>query len=225
MANVFTDDNTQVSLSTYCKFFFISKVNYFLIPITVLLFILSEAIIAVYYRFLADIDNIEAGQSLTFISEAIYWITLASILAILLVVLIIKFYMANLTVITNNSALHDKMIESVLFCPSSFFDRTPSGILVNKFSTDIGLIDNNFIFSLWDTLEGPSMVIVALVNLCQINLYLIIPSVAFITVSILFLVYSRNVILECKRLDLEKKSRILHCLSQTAAGLLQLKVY
>ena len=42
------------------------------------------------------------------------------------------------------------MLESIIRCPSIFFDKNPSGILVNKFSTDLGVIDNNAIMGLWE---------------------------------------------------------------------------
>jgi hypothetical protein len=35
-----------------------SKFNYFLIPLIILLFIISEAVLSVYYRLLADIDYV-----------------------------------------------------------------------------------------------------------------------------------------------------------------------
>ena len=42
------------------------------------------------------------------------------------------------------------MIEAIVRCPGKFFDTTPSGILVNKFSNDLGILDNTMIFGLVD---------------------------------------------------------------------------
>ena len=117
------------------------------------------------------------------------------------------------------------MIESIIRCPGKYFDNNPSGILVNKFSTDLGVIDNNMIFGLFDAVEGPIMITIALVNLCQINLYFIIPAVLLLVVAILFFVYARPAIIGTKQLDLHKKSPIFHFYSESITGLTQIRVY
>ena len=102
------------------------------------------------------------------------------------------------------------MIEAIVRCPGKFFDTTPSGILVNKFSNDLGILDNTMIFGLVDAVEGPIMIIVAIVNLSQINLYFLIAAALVLLIAILFFVYGRPAIMGCKQLDLQKKSPIFH---------------
>jgi ATP-binding cassette, subfamily C (CFTR/MRP), member 4 len=117
------------------------------------------------------------------------------------------------------------MIQTIVRCPGKFFDSTPSGILVNKFSNDLGVIDNTMIFGLIDALEGPIVILVAIVNICQINVYFLIPACILSAVAIGFFVYARPVIMGCKQLDLQKKSPIFHTYSETISGLTQVKVY
>jgi ATP-binding cassette subfamily C (CFTR/MRP) protein 1 len=38
------------------------------------------------------------------------------------------------------------MIHGLVRCPSSYFDTTPTGRLVNKFSNDLGILDNTLSF-------------------------------------------------------------------------------
>lgn len=102
------------------------------------------------------------------------------------------------------------MIEGIVRSPGSFFDSTPSGVLINKFSNDLGVIDKNLIFSLIDTLEGPSIIIVAIINICQINIYFLIPASIIFIISLLFFKYARPVISACKQLDLQNKNPIFH---------------
>lgn len=42
------------------------------------------------------------------------------------------------------------MINAIVRSPGSFFDTTPSGILTNKFSNDLGVIDNGLILMMID---------------------------------------------------------------------------
>jgi ATP-binding cassette, subfamily C (CFTR/MRP), member 4 len=145
-----------------------------------------------YYRLLADFDNVVAGSSSIFEGNLkLYWIILAAILFVLFIILVIKFYSLNMVIINASASVHENMVDSIIRYPSRFFDVNPSGILINKFSTDLGVIDNNIVFCLWESVEGPIMLISALANLCQINLYFLIPTVILSTIAIVFLLYSR----------------------------------
>ena len=105
------------------------------------------------------------------------------------------------------------MIEAIVRSPGKFFDKTPSGTLVNKFSNDLGIIDNTMIFCLIDALENPTMIIVAIVNMCQINIYFLIAVAVILFIAIMFFLYARPAIQKTKQLDLMKKSPIFHCFS------------
>ena len=43
--------------------------------------------------------------------------------------------------ITASRVLHDRLLQNILRCPMSFFETTPIGRIVNRFSKDINLID------------------------------------------------------------------------------------
>ena len=102
------------------------------------------------------------------------------------------------------------MVEAILRAPPSFFDTTPSGILTNKFSNDLSLIDNSLIFGFTDSFEGPISIVIAIANMCQINFIFMIPAGIFFGVAIMFFFYSRPVIIKCKELDLQNKNPIFH---------------
>ena len=105
------------------------------------------------------------------------------------------------------------MVHTIVRCPGSFFDKTPSGLLINKFSNDLGIIDNIMIFGLIDMLEGPSIIIIAVVNIVQINIYFLIAALIILAVAIYFFNYAKEVIQKCKQLDLQKKTPIFHFFS------------
>ena len=103
LKNRFVEKDANVTLSTYSNFFISTPINYFMVPFTLLLFIMSEGAIAVYYRFLADFDNVKAGTSSSFGSNfKLYWGIMAMILILFLVILVIKYYCLNYTLLKAN---------------------------------------------------------------------------------------------------------------------------
>lgn len=68
------------------------------------------------------------------------------------IVLVIKYYCLAVTLLNASEANHLNMIKAIVRCPGKFFDTTPSGTLVNKFSNDIGIIDNVLFFGMIDAL-------------------------------------------------------------------------
>ena len=50
------EDSVSVSLMTYFRFIGFSKANYFLFPLTILLYLSTEAINTTYFRLLANYD-------------------------------------------------------------------------------------------------------------------------------------------------------------------------
>ena len=147
----FKEADAKVKFSTYCIFFLSNKINYCLLPLSLLFYIISELNLTVYFRFLADFPNVSDGTSSIFSGNfTTYWSVLAGVLVLFFFVLLIKFYSLNMAVVYANKSVHEDMIESIIRCPSKFFDKNPSGILINKFSTDLGVIDNNIIMGLWE---------------------------------------------------------------------------
>jgi hypothetical protein len=57
----FMERNATVNLNTYTSFFFSTKANYALVPITLFLFLVSEGITTVYFRFLAMYMQVKTG--------------------------------------------------------------------------------------------------------------------------------------------------------------------
>ena len=76
-----------------------APVNCCLIPLTFLLFLLSEGIITVYYRFLADFDTVKNGTSSIFSSMSFYWAILAMLIIAFFIALVIKYYTLNIALL------------------------------------------------------------------------------------------------------------------------------
>ena len=58
-------------------------------------------------------------------------------------IIAIKFLIIGMSIINKSKALHNNMIVKILKAPINlFFDKTPSGIILNKFSKDLSKIED-----------------------------------------------------------------------------------
>ena len=98
--NKFLEKDAKVTFRTYTDFFWETKANYFLIPVTLFLFLISEGIITVFYRFLADFDSVKEGTSGVFGNNfSLYWGILAGLVMFFFIALLIKYYCLNIALL------------------------------------------------------------------------------------------------------------------------------
>ena len=80
------------------------------------------------------------------------------------------------------------MIYGLVRSPSYYFDIIPSGKLNNKFSNDLGIMDNMLAFVLTDSIQGPIVSMVLIANVFSINQYFLIPGFIDIIFIIIFFI-------------------------------------
>jgi hypothetical protein len=111
LSKKFMEKDAKVTLDTYRRFFMASPLNCCLVPFTLILFVFCEIVVTAYYRILADFDSVLAGTSSNFGGDFTqYWVVLAVIIVIFFIVLVIKFYSLNLSLINASTAVHENMI-------------------------------------------------------------------------------------------------------------------
>ena len=118
----------------------------------------------------------------------------------------------------SSQRLHDRMVEAILHTQPSFFDTNPTGRILNRFSRDIGTMDEQlppiFISCIQDSLFVFSGVLVPAIT--NPWLLLIFPTaVVFIVLVKYYLKTSR----ELKRLESICRSPVLSHFSESIAGL------
>lgn len=114
------------------------------------------------------------------------------------VILLLKYYLTYICLLNSNEKIHEEMIHAIVRSPNSFFDNTPIGTIISKFSNDLGILDTSLAMPFIDVLEYSIMILVSFVNICQIEIYFIPPLIIAIIVAVYFFKYSKVVIAQCK---------------------------
>ena len=127
-----------------------------------------------------------------------------------LILRVIKYFMLNLCMVMNNTTIFRNMISFFLRGPSSFYDITPVGLLTNKFTTDLGILDSALVIALIDSIEGPIIIGVALVNMIHISGWFAFPTVLLAIIILVYFFYARPAFIACKQMDLQIKAPIFH---------------
>ncbi|KAH0544123.1 probable multidrug resistance-associated protein lethal(2)03659 [Cotesia glomerata] len=121
--------------------------------------------------------------------------------------------------VTASKRLHDKMFRNISRATMRFFNTNPSGRILNRFSKDIGAIDELLPMAMIDCIQiGLSLVgIIVVVSIA--NVWLILPTflvcVIFYILRVIYISTSRSV----KRLEGITRSPVFNHLSATLHGL------
>jgi hypothetical protein len=68
------------------------------------------------------------------------------------------------------------MIYRLIRAPMGYFDRTPSGQMISKFSNDLGILDYSLTFVFMGFIAGFSIITVLSINIFEVNIIFIVPS-------------------------------------------------
>jgi len=114
--------------------------------------------------------------------------------------------------------LHDGMLRSVLRAPLSFFDRTPSGRIVTRFSADMETIDLELPESTIDTLTIFVGLIVPWVLLAVVNPWALLLALPVLALYARWQDRTRSSTVEASRLAKQAAEPVLALLSEVVEG-------
>ncbi|XP_014720342.2 ATP-binding cassette sub-family C member 4 [Equus asinus] len=138
---------------------------------------------------------------------------------------IVRALLVFYVLVNSSQTLHNRMFESILKAPVLFFDRNPIGRILNRFSKDIGHMDDLLPLTFLDFIQSFLQVIgvmgVAVAVIPWISLPLILLIIIFFVLRRYFLETSRDV----KRLESTTRSPVFSHLSSSLQGLWTIRAY
>ncbi|KAH3867978.1 hypothetical protein DPMN_031114 [Dreissena polymorpha] len=141
------------------------------------------------------------------------------------VAIFVGYYLSLTKIIQASSVFHNRMLYSVLRSPMAFFDTVPVGRILNRFSSDVDMLDNRFpdIFRMWiynalTTVAGVIVIIVC----APIFAAVIIPTIIIIG---FMLHYYMPTARKLRRFEAVTRSPIFNHLSETLTGSTVIRSY
>ena len=142
-----------------------------------------------------------------------------------LILYFLEIYLIYYFTLVTNSDIHAKMTRALVRAPIPYFDSVPAGRIINRFSTDVGIMDVGFPFGLVDSLEGPTIYLGIMISIIIDSPWTAIP-VVFLTLVIFYIVFQfKEVINWIRKCELESRSPVFSFFTNTMAGILQVKTY
>ena len=68
------------------------------------------------------------------------------------------FFYINLF-LKSNVKLHNEALKSIALAPSVFFDKNPTGRIINRFSKDVGVVDGPLQFYLYESVSSTLIIL------------------------------------------------------------------
>uniref|UniRef100_A0A8D2Q7R3 ATP binding cassette subfamily C member 4 n=1 Tax=Varanus komodoensis TaxID=61221 RepID=A0A8D2Q7R3_VARKO len=229
-----TRSEGKIGFSIYKKYF-AAGANYFIIFILFFLSVLAQVrylasqikILLMIYQMKLNVTaegntekNVTEALDLDWYLGMYAGLTVAAILFSLLRSLLIFHVLVNAS-----QNLHNNMFQSILKAPVVFFDTNPIGRILNRFTKDIGHLDDllplTFLDLMQTLLQICSVVTVAISVIPWILIPLVPLLILFIFLRRYFLATSRDI----KRLESTTRSPVFSHLSSSLQGLWTIRAF
>eukprot|EP01147_Barroeca_monosierra_P006554 gene6554-319_t len=147
-----------------------------------------------------------------------YALIYGMIIVALLTFQIVKGMLFVRQTLVASTNLHYRIFEKVVCAPMSFFDTTPSGRILNRFSKDLDEIDIRLPFFGELLLQNTTLLIVTLCMIAYIIPWFLIAAIPLTTFFVFLVRFVRPAQRQLKRLENTTRSPLLSQLSSTLQG-------
>uniref|UniRef100_A0A8C4VRL7 Multidrug resistance-associated protein 4 n=1 Tax=Gopherus evgoodei TaxID=1825980 RepID=A0A8C4VRL7_9SAUR len=208
----------KINFKIYRKYF-AAGANYFVIFILLLLNILAQV------RYLMDATN---NKEWIYLDLCIYCDRFCLILGLTMATVLFGIVRSLLvfTVLVNaGQTLHNKMFQSLLKAPVLFFDRNPIGRILNRFSKDIGHLDDLLPLTILDFIQTLLQIFGVVAVAVAVIPWILIPLVPLCILFIFLRRYFLDTARDIKRLESTTRSPVFSHLSTSLQGLWTIRAF
>lgn len=138
---------------------------------------------------------------------------------------IISTILLNLACINGSKILHNRMLARVLKAPMSWFNSTPSGRIINRFSKDIDTVDVTIRFNVRMLLVIALRSVTSLILVSLGSAYSIILIIPIVLLYFLFQIFYVSTSRQLKRIESTTKSPIYSHFTETIAGTTSIRAF
>ena len=234
------ENKEKITQGSVSKFVYASYLkasgNYFHIIGVVALMIATQCLGSFGDYFVAVWVNLEHERSIGFSHEhfqnrTIYFTTESAIYiysgisTALIITALTRSCTFFILCATISERLHNSMFSSLTKATMGFFNTNTSGVILNRFSKDIGAIDERLPLALMDVLQLGMSLLSIITIIATVNYWLVIPTlltfVLFFFMRVFFLTTSRNI----KRLEGSTRSPVFGHLNASLQGLTTIRAF
>lgn len=157
---------------------------------------------------------------------ALYFTVYVALCVLTIVFSVLIFWWFGLYVIPRSGLnIHQLLLDSYLRAPLWFLTGVDNGSILNRFSQDLSLIDQEMPFAVFEALLGVLDSFAAAVIICYSAPYLIaVMAVSFIVIGVVQRFYLKTSV-TMRRLDIETKAPLYALFTDTRAGLATIRAF
>ena len=127
--------------------------------------------------------------------------------------------------INSSKNLHRRMLDSVVRATVHFFDTNPSGRICNRFSKDIGLMDETLFPAFFVFLEAFWVTVISVGIPSVANLWVVLAAIPLAAVVTYYGLYCLKISREVSRLEAINSSPVYSHFSLTLEGIVNIRTY
>ncbi|XP_048461942.1 ATP-binding cassette sub-family C member 12 [Rhincodon typus] len=146
-------------------------------------------------------------------------------IVVTIVLSVIKGFAFTKFTLKSSSTLHDNVFYKILHCPMKFFDTTPIGRIINRFSKDMDEIDVRLPFQAENFLQQVLIVLFTIATLAAVFPYLLIAVVIMATFFVIIFRLFQKGIRELKRIENVSRSPWFSHITASIQGISTIHAY
>ena len=128
------------------------------------------------------------------------------------------FFYVNLF-LKSNAKLHNEALKSIALAPSVFFDKNPTGRIINRFSKDVGVVDGPLQFYLYESVSSTLIILGPIVVSIIILPYNLIVLPLWLLILYSLIRYVSPIIIKLRKIELVSRGPLLSTVNSGLNGL------